>query len=616
MSDAPAGATTSLSRVTRWRPLSGPWGLGSLRGRILLAFMVVISTFMLGQLWQVGQMQQQSEAIERVGGGYLPLSRQVARLREDQERVSRQLAGLWSGRQVDPVVEILDDELLEELAVAEVLINGLRQPDLPPEELATLAQLERYLEQVRAQLKRADALARGWSGLDDEALGGARRELQAVERQIVDDFDQLDKALARRITSLTVSAQQRQRRAVAGTVALTLAVGLVGGLMLLMVLHALSPIGRLTEQVQALARGERGGKVDVRGTHELAMFAREFEAMAQAIESRDRSLSERAELLDRLSRYLQGVMDALDDALVVLEDDEVTLANPAARERFGAQPGEPLRAPLQAEPGTVEQGGRQYSVTSVPFGDDGVIVQAADVTPLVRAQRAAARSERLALVGQMLSQITHEVRNPLNAMSLNAELLADELEAFDPERSSEAWEILQTISHQIDRLNGVTEHYLELTRRPTPDLHAVSLRALVEEARRLVAPEFGEAEVGLHIAVPDVQVMVDAAQIHQGLLNLLRNARESGTPTVWVQGHVDDGQVHLSVRDEGEGMAPEQVERALEPFFSTKAKGTGLGLAITRQILDDHDGRLDLRSTPGEGTTVTMVLWMAGEGAT
>ena len=98
--------------------------------------------------------------------------------------------------------------------------------------------------------------------------------------------------------------------------------------------------------------------------------------------------------------------------------------------------------------------------------DQGVLVVVADVTEQARAKERLARSERLALIGQMLAQITHEVRNPLNALSLNAEMLGDELVGLDPDRRTESWEILDVVAGEIERLTAVTGHYLQLARRP------------------------------------------------------------------------------------------------------------------------------------------------------
>jgi signal transduction histidine kinase len=245
----------------------------------------------------------------------------------------------------------------------------------------------------------------------------------------------------------------------------------------------------------------------------------------------------------------------------------------------------------------------------MPFGGNGVIVVAADVTEQRRALDRLARSERLALVGQMLAQITHEVRNPLNAMSLNAEMLADELDRIDPAGTTDAGELLATVSGEIERLTHITAHYLQLARRPKATLAPENLPDLVADVARLLHAELAKAGVSLGVrGEPLPPQLVDGNQVRQALLNVVRNAVEAGARQLAIELRSDGDEVHLALTDDGPGMTPDEVERAFDPFFSTKTTGTGLGLAITRQILEDHDGTVRVVSAPGRGTTVTLVL--------
>jgi signal transduction histidine kinase len=209
----------------------------------------------------------------------------------------------------------------------------------------------------------------------------------------------------------------------------------------------------------------------------------------------------------------------------------------------------------------------------------------------------------------MLAQITHEVRNPLNALSLNAELLADELEAMDPEQQTESWDLLATVSREIGRLTDVTAHYLQLARRPQARLGPEDLGSLVADVKRLLDAELSQRKVRIQIDPnPVPPQLVDGNQVRQALLNVLRNAVESGAHELTLAVVHDDAEIHLVLRDDGPGMTPEEAERAFDPFFSTRASGTGLGLAITKQILEDHDGTVRLTSVPGQGTTVVLAF--------
>ncbi|MEO0606568.1 MAG: ATP-binding protein, partial [Myxococcota bacterium] len=102
--------------------------------------------------------------------------------------------------------------------------------------------------------------------------------------------------------------------------------------------------------------------------------------------------------------------------------------------------------------------------------------------------------------------------------------------------------------------------------------------------------------------------LVDGNQLRQAILNVVRNAVEAGGQELVLRLGAADGQVHVALTDDGPGMDDEEIDRAFDPFFSTKASGTGLGLAITQQILEDHGGEIRAESTKGAGTTVVLCL--------
>ena len=217
-------------------------------------------------------------------------------------------------------------------------------------------------------------------------------------------------------------------------------------------------------------------------------------------------------------------------------------------------------------------------------------------------------SRRLALVGQMLAQITHEVRNPLNALSLNAELLADEVTSLPETRKDEGLDILRTMTSEIQRLEEVTEHYLSLVRRPAPLPGQHVPNEVVEGVVKLLDEELKRSGVKLSVSGPQLDAIeMDEGQLRRALMNVVRNAVEAGAKEVKIGLRIDQAHLFIDVTDDGEGMSLEQIARASEPFFSTKAEGTGLGLAITRQILEDHGGGLEIQAQE-QGTLVSLNL--------
>ena len=606
------------------RPRPSPFGPRSIRFRIAAAFFVALLAMVGAQTYLIAQQGPVNASLRLVTEGYLPLAKQVARLRRDQDRVQRDLNRINNDRPrpvtgETSVAEIYTEELRGNLDDTRAMSSAMRLLSTGPEEQAVLTKVGAYLDSIELifasyQEQSVAYLAMVAAGRLQEAQDNLRRPLRTSGKQLAEEFEKLERTIDGRITALTKATEQQQARATAVAVSLASLAALLGLALLGASFYALRPIGQLTAEVQRIAAGDVGARVEVGGDNEVGVLAAEFNAMAQAIEQRDRSLHERADELNRLSRYLGSVVDSLEDGLLVVEHGVVTLVNPAAARLWDvvveAAPPEVLRRVLRPGQHELEgPGERLFAVRAVPFGPEGVVAVLTDVTAAVRAQERLARSERLALVGQMLAQITHEVRNPLNALSLNAELLGDELERLDAAHATEGWEILAMIAGEVQRLTDVTGHYLQLARRPPARLRSANVGRVVEEVARLLEPELDEVGAELSLSLdPIPDVMVDDNQLRQALLNVVRNALESGARGLTMQLMAQGEEVFVSLQDDGPGMTEAEISHATDPFFSTKASGTGLGLAITRQILEDHDGRVEITSDVGQGALVRLVF--------
>ncbi|HEY0710826.1 MAG TPA: ATP-binding protein [Polyangia bacterium] len=206
-------------------------------------------------------------------------------------------------------------------------------------------------------------------------------------------------------------------------------------------------------------------------------------------------------------------------------------------------------------------------------------------------------SERLATVGKVAAQITHEIRNPLASIGLSAELLGDELSG----EQREAQRLLGAISGEVDRLSEITESYLRFVRLPRPVLEREDPVALISSVMEFARAELKQAGISLELAAPEPvpEIAADENQIRQALLNLIRNAREAmpkgGLLRVAVTAS-PVGQVTVAVSDTGAGISPENARHIFEPFFSTKTSGTGLGLALVQQIVAEHGGEVGVQT--------------------
>jgi len=231
---------------------------------------------------------------------------------------------------------------------------------------------------------------------------------------------------------------------------------------------------------------------------------------------------------------------------------------------------------------------------------------------LQAAQERLIQSERLATIGQMAAKVSHEVRNPLGSISLNAELLEDELCALPEARRPEAATLLAAIRSQVDVLGAVTEEYLRFARLPMPKLETTPLRPLLEELGEFVRGELQRRGVHLSLQVSErlPSLSLDPGQIRQALLNLIRNAAEAMPEggRIDIQARAHASMVEIEVSDTGTGVPEDIRDKIFDPFFTTKEGGTGLGLAIARQIAVDHGGSLRCETGPGIGTTFRLSL--------
>ena len=224
------------------------------------------------------------------------------------------------------------------------------------------------------------------------------------------------------------------------------------------------------------------------------------------------------------------------------------------------------------------------------------------------------RTARLAAVGRMAAVITHEVRNPLSTIALQAELLEEDLGALsDPKQREDARVICRRIHKEVDRLTQITEEYLRFARLPRPRVEKEDLNAIVHDVVEFHREALGTQGVTLVARQGDgvPQVAVDENQIRQALLNLVRNAADAlngRAGKVVVETRPGKEGAEVLVIDDGPGIAADLAPKIFEPFFSTKAHGNGLGLALTHQIVVEHGGTIALEDTPGGGTTFRVTL--------
>jgi signal transduction histidine kinase len=240
------------------------------------------------------------------------------------------------------------------------------------------------------------------------------------------------------------------------------------------------------------------------------------------------------------------------------------------------------------------------------------------VAAIARANAELLSSERLAAIGKMAAQVTHEVRNPLSSLALNVELLEEELGAPQGEVAA----LLKAVKLEVERLILLSEKYLSLARRSRPDFQEEDLGSVVSEAVASAQAELAQHEIRSQLQIQEglPPATLDEAQIRQVMLNLIRNAREAmsegGELVVGVRALGSPAEpapqtpetLEISVADSGRGMDDQTRQHLFEPFFTTKRNGNGLGLAITQEIVEAHGGKIRCERRDPRGTRFVIEL--------
>ena len=358
----------------------------------------------------------------------------------------------------------------------------------------------------------------------------------------------------------------------------------------------------------------------------------QYRATRQELETRQKDLRD-------LQAFKDLVFQSVGTGLIALDlEHRVTAFNHAAEEITGVAaphaigqawssligsviPLEPIESVIAANPRAStrhEAVLRRPDGTSVPVrmtfsalrsGEGerlGLISACEDLSAIREMESRMRQADRLATVGRMAANIAHEIRNPLASLTGAIEVLTSPLTADDArERLS------QIVAHESERLNHIIKNFLEYARPAPLSIATFDVAAAAEEVLLLLEHRTSSGSLKvIREFVPSIPWAVDAQQFRQILWNLCLNAVEAmpegGELRVSVA--VRGATLEVAVSDTGDGIAAADVSHVFEPFFSTKPEGTGLGLALVHRIVQDHGGEVDVRSSPGLGTTFTLTL--------
>lgn len=230
-----------------------------------------------------------------------------------------------------------------------------------------------------------------------------------------------------------------------------------------------------------------------------------------------------------------------------------------------------------------------------------------------RYQQLALQTEKLSALGRMAAGVAHEVNNPLAGILLYSTNLVKKVPREGPLREG-----LQIIISETMRCKQIIQDLLEFSRDKPPEKTMVNLNAVIEKALTILENEFHLKHISIRKELSEEipNILLDASQIQQVLVNLLINAAEAigHSGAITIRSGRGPERVRVEVEDTGCGIAAEYLAKIFEPFFSTKPKGTGLGLAVSYGIIKNHQGNIAATSQIGQGSRFTFDLPLVAEG--
>lgn len=224
--------------------------------------------------------------------------------------------------------------------------------------------------------------------------------------------------------------------------------------------------------------------------------------------------------------------------------------------------------------------------------------------------------QQYAEIATLAGGLAHEIRNPLSTMSMNLELLGEDLEPSESPRERRMLNKIELVQRECRNLESILNAFLRFARAGELKLVEADINAEVNSFLKFYEPQASDhgIEITPHLASDLPRVLIDCSLMRQVWMNLVQNAQQAMPDggQIVIQTHVHDGMVQVDIIDNGKGMDDRVREKMFQAFFSTRSNGSGLGLATVKKIIEGHHGTIRCESEPGRGTRFSIALPAAG----
>jgi len=348
--------------------------------------------------------------------------------------------------------------------------------------------------------------------------------------------------------------------------------------------------------------------------------------LSTELEKKNQELQSALAEAERNKDYLNAILYNLEEVIVVLSPDaKVTMMNKSAERLFDISVRDVIGKAFADLDFTITEEdtesllsikGRKYNIifSSSSIVDSqnilkGTVILIRDITKLRELEIQHERNQRLIAMGEMAAKIVHEIRNPLCSMELFSSMLENELDE-GPQK-----ELAQGVSSGIHSLNTILTNMLLFARPSKLTMKTMLLDKVVEDSLTFLNPFMKSRDIRIRKSLLEAEIFGDATLLRQVFINIIINAIQSlpdrGELDICIK---NKGKLFVAeVRDNGEGIASDDLEKIFNPFFSTKDSGTGLGLTIASKIVQAHNGFINVESEKGKGSTFSLTFLKKGE---